>query len=133
MLGLATHKKGRKAEHERGLSPNAWRVANGRDLADTTWQTLTIRATGRGALTAEFAVRRVWTVWQAEAAVHHIQQEGLVMPRDRDGKGYYSLSNAPVDTPRTVLARRQCHPFFIERTNQDAKSEFGWDETQTTK
>lgn len=55
------------------------------------------------------------------------------MRRDRDGKCYYSLCNAPADTPLTVLAKRKCQRFFIERTNQDAKSEFGWDEIQTTK
>src|SRR5260370_42484198 len=48
------------------------------------------------------------------------------MRRDPDGKCYYSLSNAPDNTPLTVLARRKCQRFFIERTNQDAKSEFGF-------
>jgi SRSO17 transposase len=132
-LGLPTHKKGRQAEHERVLSPKAYRVDKVRDLADTLWQTLTIRATDRGQLTAEFAARRVWTVWQDEAGAHHVRQEWLVLRRDRDAKCYYSLSNAPVDTPLTVLAKRKCQRFFIERTNQDAKSEFGWDEIQTTK
>jgi SRSO17 transposase len=132
-LGLPTHKKGRKAEHERVLNPKAYRVDKVRDLADTAWQTLTIRATERGQLTAEFAARPVWTVWQDALGAHHVRQEWLVLRRDRDGKCYYSLSNAAADTPLTVLARRKCQRFFIERTNQDAKSEFGWDEIQTTK
>jgi len=132
-LGLPTHKKGRKAEHERVLSPNAYRVDQVRDLADTSWQRLTIRATDRGQLAAEFAARLVWTVWEDKAGQHHIRQEWLVMRRDPDRKCYYSLSNAPADTPLSVLAKRKCQRFFIERTNQDAKSEFGWDEIQTTK
>src|SRR5437016_1693531 len=53
--------------------------------------------------------------------------------RDRDGKCYYALSNAPDDTPLVSLARQKCQRFFIERSNQDAKSEFGWDEIQTAK
>jgi len=133
VIGLPTHTKGRKAEHERVLSPKAYRVEGVRDLSDTHWQTITVRATDRGELTADFAARPVWTVWQDLAGVHHVRQEMLVMRRDIDGKCYYSLSNAPADTPLTVLARRKCQRFFIERTNQDAKSEFGWDEIQTTK
>jgi hypothetical protein len=127
MLGLPTPQKGRKAEHERVLSPKAYRVDNVRDLVDTVWQTLTLRATERGELTAEFAARQVWTVWQAAAGVHYVRQEWLVMRRDPDSKGDYSLSNAPDNTPLTVLARRKCQRFFIERANQAAKSEFGWD------
>jgi SRSO17 transposase len=132
-LGLPTHTKGRRAEHERVLSPKAFRVDKVRDLPDTAWQRLTIRVTDRGQLTAQFAARLVWTVWQDKAGVHHVRQEWLVMRRDDDSKGYYSLSNAPIDTPLTVLAKQKCQRFFIERSNQDAKSEFGWDEIQTTK
>jgi hypothetical protein len=109
------------------LSPTAYRVDKVRDLTDTLWQTLTIRATQRGHLTAAFAARRVWTVWQDESAVQHVRQEWLVMRRDPDGKAYYALSNAPLDTPLLVLAKRKCQRFFIERATQDAKSEFGWD------
>ena len=32
-----------------------------------------------------------------------------------------------------MLATRKCQRFFIERANQDAKSELGWDEIQSTK
>ncbi len=133
IIGLPTHKKGRKAEHERVLSPKAYRVDKVRDHSDTLWQTLTVRATDRGELTAEFAARLVWTVWTDAAGVHHVSQETLVMRRDTDAKCYYSLSNAAPDTPLTVLAKRKCQRFFIERANQDATSEFGWDEIQTTK
>jgi len=132
-IGLPTHTTGRQAEHERVLSPKAYRVDKLRDASDTHWQTLTIRATERGELTADFAARRVWTVWQDEKEKHPLREEWLVMRRDSGGKCYYALSNAPVDTPLTVLARRKCQRFFIERTNQDAKSELGWDEIQTTK
>jgi SRSO17 transposase len=132
-IGLPTHTQGRQATHERVLSPKASRVDKVGQAPDTLWQTLTIRATERGQLTADFAARRVWTVWQDETDKYHVREEWLVMRRDPDGKRYYALSNAPADTPLLVLARRKCQRFFIERTNQDAKSEFGWDEIQTTK
>ncbi len=38
-----------------------------------------------------------------------------------------------MDTPLLVLARRKCQRFFVERTNQDPKSELAWNELQTTK
>jgi len=104
-----------------------------RDEANTRWQTLTLRSTERGELTAEFAARRVWTVWQDDQSQYHCREEWLVLRRDRDGKCYYALSNASVETPLPVLATRKCQRFFIERANQDAKSELGWDEIQTTK
>ena len=31
------------------------------------------------------------------------------------------------------MAKRKCYRYFIERDNQDCKSEFGWDEFQATK
>lgn len=132
-IGLPTHKKGRKAIHERVLEPKAVRVDSLRKEKGAHWQTLTIRATDRGQLTADFAARQVWTVWQDEAQAFHVRQEMLVIRRDSDGKCYYSLSNAAPSTSLKVLAHRKCQRFFIERANQDAKSEFGWDEIQTTK
>jgi len=45
----------------------------------------------------------------------------------------YALSNAPVDTPLGHLAWLLCQRYFIERTNQDAKSEAGWDELEARK
>ncbi len=133
VIGLPTHTKGRQAEHERVRSPTAYRVDKLRNAPDTRWQTLTIRATERGELTAGFAARRVWTVWKDETEKHHVREEWLILRRDTDGKCYYALSNASLDTPLITLARRKCQRFFIERTNQDSKSEFGWDEIQTTK
>jgi SRSO17 transposase len=132
-IGLPDHKKGPKAKHERVLEPQAIRVDSLRKERGTHWERLTVRATERGALTADFAARQVWTVYQDEQAQFHVRQETLVMRADRDGKCYYSLSNAPSSTPLKVLAHRKCQRFFIERANQDAKSEFGWDEIQTTK
>jgi len=133
VVGLPNKSKGPQATHERVLSPTAYRVDALRNHPDTHWQTLTVRATERGELTAEFAARRVWTDWQDEQETHHVREEWLVMRRDADHKCSYSLSNAFADTALSVLAKRKCQRFFIERTNQEAKSDLGWDEIQTTK
>jgi SRSO17 transposase len=133
VIGIPDNTKGKKATHEHVLSPKAYRVDALRKHPETDWQTLTVRATERGELVADFAARRVWTTWQDKDETFHIREEWLVMRRDKDGKCYYSLANAPADTPLSVLARRKCQRFFIERTNQEAKSDFGWDEIQTTK
>jgi len=45
----------------------------------------------------------------------------------------YVLSNAPPETPLKTMAWRKTHRYFIERSNQDAKGESGWDEFQATK
>jgi len=115
------------------LFPKAIRVDSLRNATDPHWQSLTIRATERGQLNANFASQQVWSVRQDDKAVFHGRQETPVMRRDHDGKCYYVPSNANPSTPLHILAQRKCQRFFIERANQDAKSEFGWDEIQTTK
>jgi hypothetical protein len=45
----------------------------------------------------------------------------------------YALGNASLDTALEPLAWWKCQRYFIERANQDAKSELGWDEWQTQK
>jgi SRSO17 transposase len=133
VIGVPDNPKGKQATHAHVLSPKAYRVDALRKHPETDWRTLTIRVTERGELIADFAAHRVWTVWQDGEEIYHVREETLVMRRDRDGKCYYSLCNAPVATPLSALARRKCQRFFIERTNQEAKSDFGWDEIQTTK
>jgi len=69
----------------------------------------------------------VWTVHDAKP-----RQEWLLIRQD--GKRVtYVLSNAAPDTPLETMAWRKSHRYFMERSNQDAKSELGWDEFQATK
>jgi len=127
-IGFPQHKRGRKARRERVLSPKAYRVDQLRHHPDTHWQTVEVRANERGFQRAEFAVRPVWTVRDDL----RVCQELLLLRRDCK-QCRYTLSNAPLDTPLPVLARRKSQRYFIERSIQDAKSEFGWDEFQATK
>jgi SRSO17 transposase len=96
--------------------------------AATVFQPILVRHTERGELRNEFALRRVWTVCDGTVA-----EEWLVIRRHSDGDLSYALSNAPADTPHKYLAWLKCVRYFVERTNQDSKSEAGWDELQARK
>jgi SRSO17 transposase len=95
----------------------------------TLWRRVRVRATERGWLEAEFAVRQIWTV----AAGHPARAEWLVMQREADGDIAYTLLNAPPDTAAQKLMEWSCQRYFTERTFQDAKEELGWDEFQALK
>jgi SRSO17 transposase len=88
---------------------------------------ITLRPNERGELRAEFARCRVWTVYQTKA-----RQEWLLIRRDA-GTVTYVLSNASAAISLKEMAWRKSHRYFIERSNQDAKSELGWDEFQAIK
>jgi SRSO17 transposase len=127
VIGIPQNRRGPKAKTPKVLSPLAYRVDNLPHHPSVLWQTLTIRPTERGWLTADFARLPVWTV-QADLTLTH---QWLLMRRQ--GKKYsYSFSNAPAHTPLQTMAQRKTQRYFIERDNQDAKAEFGWDEIQTT-
>lgn len=88
---------------------------------------ITLRPHQRGLLQAQFARRRVWTIHAGQP-----RQEWLLIRQD-GAYITYVLSNAAVDTPLATMAQRKSARYFIERSNQDAKSELGWDEFQATK
>jgi SRSO17 transposase len=93
------------------------------DLPDTLHQRITVRPTERGALSHEYFIRRVWT-----QLPDGIYAEWLIVRREDDGDLRYTLSNAPAETVVEQLAEWQCQRYFVERTNQDAKSELGFDD-----
>jgi SRSO17 transposase len=98
------------------------------DHSQTEWHTIVLRPNERGMLQADFARRRIWTV-DGDGT---LRQEWLLIRRDRT-QLTYSLSNAPTTTPLLTMAQRKSQRFFIERANQEAKSELGWDEFQAIK
>jgi SRSO17 transposase len=95
---------------------------------DIKWEKITLRPNERGMLRARFARFRVWTV-RVDGS---LRQEWLLI-RQAKKKTTFSLSNAPKDIPLLTMAQRKSQRYFIERSNQDAKSEFGWDEFQAIK
>ena len=94
----------------------------------TEWHTLVLRPSERGLLRADFARRRIWTV-DADGT---LRQEWLLIRRNPK-RSTYALSNAALTTDLLTMAQRKSQRFFIERANQDAKSELGWDEFQAIK
>ncbi len=92
------------------------------------WEKITLRPNERGMLRAEFARFQVWTVRDDGS----LRPEWLLI-RQAKKKTTYSLSNAAEDTSLFTMAQRKSQRYFIERSNQDAKSEFGWDEFQAIK
>jgi len=128
IIGIPQNRRGPKAKKPKVLSPLAYRVENLRDHPSVLWQSLTIRPTERGWLNAEFARIPVWTVQDDSLTV---TKQWLLMRR-QGKKVSYTFSNAAADTSLQTMALRFAQRYFIERDNQDAKSEFGWDEIQTT-
>jgi SRSO17 transposase len=126
-IGIPQNRRGRKAMKAKVLSPQSLRVDDLRTHPSVLWQSLTLRPTERGWLTAEFGRLPVWTV-QDDLTV---TKQWLLMRRE--GKKHsYTFSNASPETPLQVMAWRKSQRYFIERDNQEAKSEFGWDEIHTT-
>lgn len=88
---------------------------------------LTLRPNERGLLQATFARRPVWIIRQGR------RYKRWLLIRQDEKRITYVLSNASPDTSLETMARRKTHRYFIERSNQDAKSELGWDEFQAIK
>jgi len=91
------------------------------------WHELRLRANERGYLEAKFARVRVWVVYGEET-----RQEWLLIRQDT-AQITYVLSNASESIDLKTMAWRKTHRYLIERSNEDAKGEFGWDEFQTRK
>lgn len=127
VIGIPQNRRGPKATTPRVLGQLAYRIDQLRNHARVLWQTLTIRPTERGWLVADFARLPVWTV-QDDLTV---TKQWLLMRR-QGNKVSYTFSNASADTSLQIMASRKSQRYFMERDNQDAKSEFGWDEIQTT-
>jgi SRSO17 transposase len=122
-------RSGQKAKQYRVASPRyPYMVKDLLNHPKTLWRTITLRPNERGFLKADFARHRVWTVREDGS----VRQEWLLIRRDAK-RLTYSFSNAPVDCPLPTMAARKSQRYFIERSNQDAKSELGWDEFQAIK
>lgn len=133
VLGIPERRPG-----QRGPQPTRLRVLNGVGVfkahqvaqrADTHWQRVPVRTIERGVLNDLFAARPVWTLREDDPEP---VQEWLVMRREGK-RTTYSLSNAPADASLAYLAWFKCQRYFVERANQDAKSEVGWDELRARK
>jgi SRSO17 transposase len=120
-------KRGQPAKRKRVVAQARYEVRQLLDHPDLNWQPMTLRPTERGYLRADWARCRVWLL-DGERRY----QRWLLIRREPK-RVTYTLSNASVNTSLHTMAWRHCHRVFIERDNQDGKSELGWDEFQTLK
>jgi SRSO17 transposase len=125
-IPLRQGSRGRQPTRLQVLVGEAVRVDSLRETLD--WQRLRIRATERGELSERFAACRVWTVHDGQAV-----EDWLITREEAQDRYSYALCNAAADTSLAQLAWWKCQRYFIERANQDAKSELGWDELQAQK
>jgi SRSO17 transposase len=120
-------KRGKPSKQPQVIARRRCKVRELLNHPKVEWAVITLRPNERGLLRAKFGRCRVWTVHGA-----HCRQEWLLVRQD-DQRVTYVLSNAPEDTPLETMAWRKSHRYFIERSNQDEKSELGWDEFQAIK
>lgn len=125
-IGVPKNKRGPKAKKSQVLSPFFYQVRDLRNHPSMHWHTLRLRTTERGWLEADFARLPVWFVDDDMA----VTKEWLLIRRN-GSKHSYSFSNASQQTSLQLMALRKTQRYFIERDNQDAKSDFGWDEIET--
>jgi SRSO17 transposase len=120
-------KRGKRSKRPKVIARHRYEARQLLHQPGLDWFTITLRPNERGMLSAQFARCRVWTVHGTQC-----RQEWLLIRR-QGRQITYVLSNAAVDTPLETMAWRKSHRYFIERDNQDSKSELGWDEFQATK
>jgi len=120
-------KRGKRSKQPKIIAKRRYKVRELLDHPTLNWVSITLRPNERGMLVAQFARCRVWTVHDDQC-----RQEWLLIRKDAN-RITYVLSNAPLDTSLKTMAWRKSHRYFIERDNQDCKSELGWDEFQAIK
>jgi SRSO17 transposase len=120
-------KWGKPSKNPKMGGAKAYEVQEIRQNPSLQWETIRLRPNERGYLEAKFARCRVWVTYGTQ-----LRQEWLLIRQDA-AQITYVLSNATEETPLETMAWRKTHRYLIERSNQDAKSEMGWDEFQTRK
>jgi len=120
-------KRNQPSKNPQIAGAKAFEVRELRQQPTLQWQTIRLRPNERGYLEAKFARCRVWVVYGTQ-----MRQEWLLIRQD-PVQITYVLSNAPEEISLETMAWRKTHRYLIERSNQDAKGELGWDEFQTRK
>ncbi|MBM3151171.1 MAG: IS701 family transposase [Chloroflexi bacterium] len=119
--------RGKPSKHYRVVAKRRYTASELLKHPDLEWAEITLRPNERGQLRARFGRCRIWLVHQGEC-----HQDWLMIRQD-EKQTTYVLSNAIPTTPLETMAWRKSHRYFVERSNQDEKGEFGWDEFQAIK
>jgi len=88
------------------------------------WQKITVRQGTKGPVEYEYLFLRAWVYSPEHNA---LRQWHLIVRRDLETKSdyKYSLSNAPENTMHHRLAYMQAQRYWVERSFEDAKQNFG--------
>ena len=121
---------GRKQQKQEVSGAEAKSARELEEVERGSWERIRVRATERGYLADKFWAVRVWTLGSEESVA---QEEWLVARREENGRVSYALSNAEPARSLGELAGMKCERHFIECSNQEAKSELGWDELRAQK
>jgi SRSO17 transposase len=119
-------KRGKRAKRPKVVG-RAYEVRSLFESQHLRWQQITVRPTEQGHLTADFVRLPVWTIYNQT-----LRREWLLIRLD-EGRIIYTLSNAAWNSSLQTMAWRKSFRHFAERSNQDSKSDFGWDERQAIK
>lgn len=120
-------KRGKPAKRKRIVAQHRHPVKDLVDHPQVEWTRLTVRTTERGYMTDRWGRCRVWLL-NGER-----RYQRWLLIRDTGRQITFCLSNAPVTIDLPTMAWRKAHRVFIECSNQNCKSEFGWDELQAIK
>ena len=131
--------QGVACKHERVIGQTEFKV---RDLtSQQVFHLIEVHNSERGKLIYNHAFLPVWTVrnvqrTDAQGNTYnglYSVRELLVIRLENTCQFSYAFTNAPMDTSKQQLSQWRSDRYFIERTNQDLKTEAGWDELRSSK
>jgi SRSO17 transposase len=116
--------RGRPFKRQQAAATPVTVQALARSFRPEDWTRCVLRDSTRGELRVDIAHRRIWA-WDGEETQPRCWQ--LIVRREVGSPNTikYSLSNAPVDTPRLRLAQMQGQRYWVERAFEDAKGQCG--------
>jgi SRSO17 transposase len=110
---------------QKGIRVDEWAAQQ----PESAWQTVSLRESTKGELTARVLHCLVW-LWDGKE--EHARQWHLMVRDDSEGtpRRKYALSNGPHCTPLKRLAYMQGQRYWVERALQDGKGQSGLAEYQ---
>ena len=119
--------RGKPSKHDQIVADQRYEVRDLLHHAVIAWADLTLRPNERRHLHARFGRCRVWTVFEGDC------RSAWLLIRQHQTQVTSVLSHADPTISLETMAWRKSHRYFVERSNQDAQGERGWDDFQAVK